>query len=68
MTEGPHFVLSEWSGGAIRTLDLLTPSQVRYQAAPRPEADESTIRPRHARRSTSLRAPPCVSNAGQSRH
>jgi hypothetical protein len=29
-------------GGAIRTLDLLNPIQVRYQAAPRPEAVEST--------------------------
>ena len=33
-------------GGAIRTLDLLNPIQVRYQAAPRPEIDESTIRRR----------------------
>ena len=24
-------------GGAIRTLDLLNPIQVRYQAAPRPD-------------------------------
>ncbi len=31
-------------GGAIRTLDLLNPIQVRYQAAPRPEGDESTTR------------------------
>jgi hypothetical protein len=28
---------SSGRGGAIRTLDLLNPIQVRYQAAPRPE-------------------------------
>src|SRR3712207_1243724 len=31
-------------GGAIRTLDLLNPIQVRYQAAPRPEGGESITR------------------------
>ena len=33
----------------FRTLDLLNPIQVRYQAAPRPEADESSIPPAFGR-------------------
>jgi len=35
-------VLASGRGGAIRTLDLLNPIQVRYQAAPRPEGAKST--------------------------
>ena len=45
LRNGPKGLLRAWKsgrGGAIRTLDLLNPIQVRYQAAPRPEADEST--------------------------
>ena len=46
---GPIHVQEDGRGGAIRTLDLLNPIQVRYQAAPRPEGDESTTH-RGARR------------------
>ena len=39
---GPIRAQKSGRGGAIRTLDLLNPIQVRYQAAPRPEVGKGS--------------------------
>ena len=42
---GPISCSGDGRGGAIRTLDLLNPIQVRYQAAPRPDGSKDSRRP-----------------------
>jgi hypothetical protein len=49
--EGPFRTRIDGRGGAIRTLDLLNPIQVRYQAAPRPEVPRQSSRGRCVDRS-----------------
>ncbi len=56
---GPFRAQETGRGGAIRTLDLLNPIQVRYQAAPRPGDGQSTKERGHPERGDGSLSAPC---------